>query len=50
MILASDVRLEIFADAFSLWENRSRSIFEKTCRKLSRSANVGHVYAWFWWL
>jgi len=23
MILASDVRLKIFADAFSLWENRS---------------------------
>jgi len=22
MILASDVRLKIFADAFSLWENR----------------------------
>jgi len=35
MILASDVRLEIFADAFSLWENLCcLSAFEITCRKV----------------
>jgi len=28
MILASDVRLKIFADAFSLWENRCCSALD----------------------
>jgi len=37
MILASDVHLKIFADAFSLWKTVvvwALSIFEKTCRNV----------------
>jgi len=37
MVLASDIRLKIFAYAFSLWENRccsTRAIFEETYRKV----------------
>ena len=47
MVLASDVRLKIFADDFSFLENRcclNAFDIQKNSRKVQRSDKVGHVY------
>ena len=54
VLSASDVRWKIFADAFTLWENRyclsAFDIRKNLPKSVAQHQKVGHVNEWFWQL